>query len=56
MARGDAAFRIVSGSLFGLTLFAGGWLAANMVNGFQEANKFAKAQKEAADASGGGSA
>lgn len=37
MARGDAAFRAVSATLFGMSMLAGGWLTATMVAGFTAA-------------------
>lgn len=52
MARGDAAFRAVTASLFGLSVYAGAWLSWSMVRGFREANKY-EAEKAAAAAVGG---
>lgn len=37
MARGDAAFRAVSATLFGVSVLAGTWLAGTMFIGFRQA-------------------
>ena len=54
MARGDAAFRAVSATLFAVSLAAGGWLTVQMVAGFQKASEFADEQKRKAAAAAGG--